>query len=158
MTKTVTASTNPAPPENRVVLHHQQPGRSRKAIVVLVVVWAVLAVLFVALHAAWWIIALLFAATLPLLIDIVANRTATLTLSDDSLHWQSGRRQGRIDLSEIDHIRLDTRLDMTVRASAVLSNRRKIRLPAECTPPSARFETALKQANVKTQRHHFSLL
>ena len=63
-----------------------------------------------------------------------------------------------VAFSEIDHFRLDTRLDFSVRATVVLRSGRKIRLPFEATPPHQAFEDALTARGVTVKRFHFQLL
>lgn len=142
---------------NDVFLFEQQ-ARNRKTFVIVITVWGVLLAALIWLDAAPWIVVFLWAFTLPAVYDLIRNPRAGLTLDTRTLRWFSGRRTGALDLSEIDHIRLDTRLDFSVRITAVLTTGRKIRLPFECTPPHQAFEDALIARGVKTQRHHFQLL
>lgn len=135
-----------------------QQARSRRTLLIVVGVWAVLSAAWVWLEAAPWIVAFLAAFTLPAVYDLIRNPKAGLTLNAQTLSWFSGRRHGALELSEIELVRLDTRLDFSVRITAVLTSGRKIRLPFESTPPHQAFEDALKAQGVKTQRHHFQLL
>lgn len=135
--------------------HH---ARSRKTALIVLGIWSLLIALWIWLDAVWWLIAFLAAFTLPALYDLICNPKAGLSLDAEALRWFSGRREGALDLSEIDHIRLDTRLDFSVRVTAVLTSGRKIRLPFESTPPHQTLEDALQAQGVKTQRHHFQLL
>lgn len=112
----------------------------------------------IVIDAAVWLMAGLALFTLPALWDLYANRSAGVTLTDTDLHWFSGRREADIKLSEIDHMRFDTRLDFSIRVSAVLAGKRRIRLPYEALPPHVEFENAFKARGVKTERHHFTLL
>lgn len=133
-------------------------GRSMAAMVVVGVVWAVLVAAWLWLDAAWWIVLGLGVFTLPALYDLALNPMAGLTLDDTELRWQSGARHVTLDLSEIDHMRLDTRLDFSVRATAMLRSGQKVRLPFEATPPHAAFETALEARGLRVKRYHFQLL
>lgn len=137
--------------------HHAQ-GRSRTTALVLLASWAGLLGLWLGLGAAGWIVLALGAFTLPALADLIRNPTAHLRLDDTTLRWSSGRRQLRLRLAEIDHIRLDTRLDLSVRATAVLVSGARLRLPFECTPPHHAFEAALTARGVAVKRFHFQLL
>ncbi|MBY5932167.1 hypothetical protein KUV51_04080 [Tateyamaria omphalii] len=96
--------------------------------------------------------------TAPALYDLMAGRKSGLTLGPESLEWFAGRRSGEIAWNKIDHIRLDTRLDFSVRASAVLTSGQKMRVPLEATPPADVFEEVLTDRGVTVKRHHFSLL
>ena len=133
-------------------------ARNPRTLIALLAVWATLAALWFWLDAAPWILGFLAVFTLPALYDLLANPVSGLRLDADTLSWHSGRRHADLALSEIDHMRLDTRLDFSVRATAVLTTGRKIRLPFECTPPHQAFEAALNAHGIKTQRHHFQLL
>jgi hypothetical protein len=136
----------------------EQQARSRKTLLIVVSIWVALVAAWIWLDAALWIVAFLAAFTLPAVSDLIRNPLSGLTLNNQTLSWFSGRRNGTLELSEIDHIRLDTRLDFSVRVTAVLTTGRKIRLPFESTPPHQAFQNALEARGVKTQRHHFQLL
>ena len=117
-------------------------GRNRATLITLVLVWAALG-------------AILF--TLPALYDLISSRRSGLVIDAAGVSWFSGQRNGSVVWSQISHIRLDTRLDMSVRTSLVLITGRKIRLPLEATPPAATFEKLLTESGVKVERRHFSL-
>ena len=88
------------------------------------------------------------------------SRDVLDTLGELFVHygpWFSGRRSGRVTTSEIDLVRLDTRLDFSVRVTLVLKNGEKVRLPFEATPPHAEFERELDPRGLKTRRTHFQL-
>ncbi len=138
--------------------HYHHSARTVTAALVVSLVWLALFAAWVWLEAANWIILLLLLFTLPALIDLIRDPQAGLHLSDDTLRWHSGRRNADVPLSEIDHVRLDTRLDFSVRATVVLTMGRKIRLPFESTPPHQAFENALQARGIKTLRFHFQLL
>ena len=135
--------------------HH---ARSRAALLVLPAIWAALAATWFWLEAAGWLIGLLGLFTLPALLEVITNPKSGLRLSATQLCWFSGKRNAEISLDQIDHIRLDTRLDMSVRVTVVLHSGRKIKLPFEATPPHRDFEAALNARGVATQRHHFTLI
>lgn len=138
--------------------HFHRDGRTMTTVLTVAGIWLVALLAWTLLSAAPWIIALILAFTLPAIWDVYSGSTATLTLSDTALKWTSGKRHAEVQLSEIDHIRLDTRLDFTVRASVVLHSGQKIRLPQDATPPHKTLETELHARDIKTQRHHFSLM
>lgn len=137
---------------------HMSQGRRPATAVIVLMVWAALLAAHLRLDAALPVTLTLAAFTLPALYDLAANPRSTLTLDQDSLSWQSGRQHARIALSEIDHLRFDTRLDMSVRLSVVRPSGVKIRVPYPATPPHAEFEQIALQAGLKTRRHHFSLM
>ncbi|MBM1632456.1 hypothetical protein JQV27_06410 [Sulfitobacter mediterraneus] len=138
-------------------LHFRRSARNRSTLITLAVIWLVLLAALLMLEAAWWIIAFLGAFTLPALWDLVRDTQSGLDLSETDLRWFTGRRSAEIALEDIDHMRLDTRLDFSVRATAVLKTGRKIRLPFECTPPHQDFEDALTAQGLKVRRTHFQL-
>lgn len=130
-------------------------NRSPQVIAILLSVYSALAVLFIAFDAVWWLIGLLALFTLPALWDFAQNTRSGLRLDQDGLRWFSGRREAGVRLSEIDHVRLDTRWDFSVRMSLVLTSEKRIRLPDESTPPHRELESRLKEAGLKVERHHF---
>lgn len=127
-------------------------------VLILAVVWVLLLAAYFWLDAAPYIVLLLVAFTLPALYDLIADPRATLSLDDQHLRWKTPRQEAEIAVSEIDHLRFDTRLDMSVRLTVVRPSGVKIRVPVSATPPHAQFEPIATQAGLKTQRHHFSLL
>ncbi len=136
---------------------YRRQGRSIGAMVLLAAIWTALACAWVLIDAAPLILGIIAACTLPALYDVVKNPASGLTLTPDQLHWHSGPRTAEIPVTEIDRLRLDTRLDFSVRTTVILKNGRKIRIPFEATPPHQSFEQALDARNIKTERHHFSL-
>ncbi len=136
---------------------YQRQGRSTGAVLLLVAIWAILICAWVLLNAAPLIIGIGTVCTLPALLDVIRNPSSGLCLAQDNLSWHSGPRTADIPLSEISGVRLDTRLDFSVRATVILKNGRKVRIPFEATPPHQDFERALNAQNIKTERHHFSL-
>ncbi|WP_415402521.1 hypothetical protein [Tateyamaria sp. SN3-11] len=133
-------------------------GRNRKTLIALIAVWGAILAAILFLDAALWLMALIAFCTAPALYDLVAGRRSGVGLSEDGLSWFAGRRSGEITWDRISHMRLDTRLDFSVRASAVLTSGRKVRLPLEATPKADTFEQILAERGIKVERHHFSLL
>lgn len=121
-------------------------------------IWMGLGAAFFLLEAAPWLLALVAIATLPATWEFLTNPASGLDLSDRELTWFSGRRHVTLARGEIERIRFDTRLDLSVRATAVLTTGKKVRLPYECTPPSQLFEAELTARGIRTERHHFSPL
>ena len=137
---------------------YRRHARSRTALLVLPALWVALGAAWLWLDASSWLVGLLALFTLPALWEVFTNPPSGLTLTSSDLSWFTGKRDAKIALSQIDHIRLDTQLDMSVRATVVLRSGRKIKLPFEATPPHRAFETALHARSVATQRHHFTLI
>lgn len=132
-------------------------GRSPRVLGVLICVYAVLLAAVLFLDAAWWLMALLALPTLPALHDLYRNPEAGLELDAKTLSWRSGRRSGTLALSEIARLRLDTRWDFSVRATAVLTSGRRIRLPDESLPPHRILEAEFLARGVQVERHHFTV-
>ncbi|WP_299725037.1 hypothetical protein [uncultured Tateyamaria sp.] len=137
---------------------YETSGRNRKTLVAVLLVWAAILAAVLFLDASLWIAGLIGLCTAPALYDLIAGRRSGVALGPDGLSWFAGRRTGQIAWNQISHMRLDTRLDFSVRSSAVLVTGRKVRLPLECTPESETFEKELSERGIKVERHHFSLL
>lgn len=138
--------------------HYRKQGRTHATLYVVAGIWFTLIALVILVQAALWLMGLVALTTLPALWDLWRNPQSGLDFTPAALTWFTGRREGSIAWSEIDRFRLDTRLDFSVRASAVLHSGRKIRLPYECTPPHQMLEAALNARGIRTERHHFSLI
>ncbi|KIC48448.1 hypothetical protein [Tateyamaria sp. ANG-S1] len=133
-------------------------GRNRRTLIALVVIWALILAAIALIDASPILMGLIALCTAPALYDLMSGRMSGLTLGTQGLAWFAGRRTGEIAWNKIDHIRLDTRLDFSVRASAMLTSGRKVRIPLEATPPADTFEQVLTERGVTVKRHHFSLL
>ena len=117
---------------------YSRQGRNPGTMIVVAAIWAVLIGTYFWLDAA------------PLLLGVLA-------LTPTTLGWHSGIRTARVAVTEISRVRLDTRLDFSVRATVVLRSGRKLRIPYEATPPHQALEAQLNANDIKTERHHFSL-
>ncbi|MGC1506682.1 MAG: hypothetical protein WA782_21395 [Sulfitobacter sp.] len=133
-------------------------GRSARTALVVAFLWVGLAILWITFDAALSIVGFLALFTLPACWDLFSNPASGLTLGTHDITWFSGRRTATVPLDEIDHIRLDTRLDFSVKATLVLKTGAKVRLPFEATPPHQPFEDALNAKGVTTKRFHFQLM
>ncbi len=130
-------------------------NRNQRTVLILIGIYAVLIGLMILLDAVWWLVALLALTTLPALWDVIKDTSAGMELTDDTLRWHTGQRQGELLLSEVDHFRFDTRWDFSVRVSAMLKSDKRLRLPDESLPPHKQFEDVLQRAGFKVERHHF---
>lgn len=133
-------------------------GRNRTTMVTVLAIWTALGAAILYLDAALWLMGLVALLTLPAVWELFVNPAAGLDLTDRELSWFTGRRRAHLARGEIERVRLDTRLDFSVRATAVLTTGRKVRLPYECTPPHRILEAALNAHGIRTERHHFSLI
>ena len=133
-------------------------GRRPATILTVLGIWSALIAAYTLLEADPLILAVIGAFTLPALYDLARNPQSILTLDETHLRWTSGRQDAQIALSEIDHLRFDTRLDMSVRLSVVRPSGVKIRVPFPATPPHTTFEPRARSAGLTTRRYHFSLI
>lgn len=133
-------------------------GRSRRTLVVVGVVWLALLVLWLGLQANVWIVLFLALFTLPACWDLIADPPSGFELSDRQISWFSGKRQAQVQLDEVNHVHLNTRLDFSVKATLVLTNGAKLRLPFEATPPDQALEAALTAQGIAVKRTHFQLI
>ncbi len=92
-------------------------GRNRATLYTVAAVWIVLLALVIAVDAAPWLMALIGLTTLPALWDLYRNPLSGLDFTSHGLQWFSGSRKGAVAWSEIERVRLDTRLDFSVRVS-----------------------------------------
>lgn len=138
-------------------LRHRSTGRSIRALVTLALVWAGLAGLWLGLQASLYLVGAVFLLTLPALWEFVTAKPSGLDLGPSQIRWFSGRHEGEVALRMIEHVRFDTRLDLSVRVTLHLHSGRKIRLPHDSLPDIDTLKTTLEQAGVRTQTHHFSL-
>lgn len=130
-------------------------GRNLRTVLAVAGIYLVLAAAFFWLNAAPFLIALLVLPTLPALFDLWRNPSAGLSLDDQALRWHSGRRKAEVILSEVDHMRFDTRWDFSVRVSVMTHQGKSIQLPQESLPPHRQFETELSARGLNVVRHHF---
>ncbi|MEP3637918.1 MAG: hypothetical protein ABJN14_11725 [Paracoccaceae bacterium] len=133
-------------------------GRRPATGLVVAGVWGVLILAVVVFGAAMWLVAVFALFTLPALYDLLANPKAGMRFGRDTVRWFSGSRDAELPWDQVDRVRLDTRLDLSVRACFILITGRKVRVPFEATPPHEQFESALVARGVKVERHHFSLV
>lgn len=138
--------------------HFTRKGRSWATLIAIVITWLLCLIAWTVFDASGWIVGIVLAFSLPAVWDMYSARLAGASLSDSDLSWFSGDQSVTVPLSEIDHMRLVTRLDLSVRAAVVLKTGRKMRLPPESTPPHQAFETALTESGLKVERHHFTFL
>ncbi len=132
-------------------------ARTPRTVAIVIAIYMVLVAAVVLVDAAWWLMAGLAVLTIPALFDLWRDPSTGIRLGPNSLDWHSGRRSGSLGLSEIDHMRFDTRYDFSVRVTAVLKNEKKVRLPYEALPPHRAFETEFTVRGIRVERHHFTI-
>ena len=133
-------------------------GRSRATTLTLAAAYLLIFAVWALLDAHPLILAALAVPTLPALADLWRNPQAVTCLDHDHLRWRDGRRQAEVALAEIDHLRMDTRLDLSVRTTVVLTSGERLRIPPAAQPPHRDFEQALTARRVAVRRHHFTAL
>lgn len=136
---------------------YRRRGRDRRTALIVIAVWTALILGWLFLEMSRWIVLGLGAFTLPALWDHYANPLSGMAINAHKIAWFSGRRDAEVALEQVDHLRLDTRLDFSVRATVVLKDGRKLRIPFEATPPHLLLETALAERGIPTRRFHFQL-
>ncbi len=136
---------------------HHSTARRPAAALVLLAVWGGIVALWLAVGMAAWVAALLLATTLPAAWDFATGRRAALVLDDAQIRWRSGGQEGEIALARIDHVRLETRLDLSVRVRVVLDSGKRLTLPQDALPTPQVLESELAARGVRSQRHHFAL-
>lgn len=136
---------------------HARRQRRWLTAAVLIAVYAALAGAVIVIDAAWWLMAALALPSLPALWELFADPAAGLRLDARALSWHSGRRRAEIALSEIDHMRFDTRWDLSVRVSAVLKTGKRLRLPHESLPPHRVLAAECAARGLRIERHHFTV-
>lgn len=139
-------------------MKYEVSGRNGRAIGLLAAIYLFTAAALVFLEAHIWIVAGVVVMTLPALWDILVDRGAGLTLDGSGLTWFSGDISDAVALSAIDHVRFDTRMDLSVKVTVILAQGCKIRLPYDCLPPHRAFEAQLVGLKIRTERHHFGQL
>lgn len=139
-----------------MILSHELSARRPKSMLMIGLTWIILILLWLLMDAALWILIPIGLFTLPAIFEAVRGDVAKLTLSSDALTWQSARHSGQAPVTDIDHLRFDTRLDFAINARLHLINGATIRLPVECVPPYDAFCAALDSAGIRHERHHFS--
>lgn len=139
-------------------LTYAATGRSMRTAVVVALIWLAVLAAGVFLAMSSWIMAFMLAFTLPALWDLISNPPSGLALDEDRITWFSGKRHAEVALDEIELVRLDTRLDFSVKVTLILKTGAKIRIPFEATPPHVDLENALTARGITVQRHHFQLM
>lgn len=137
---------------------YTRSARSPRALILVALWWLVILILYTVLDAAPIIVLLLGCASLPSLFEIGAGATSRLQITASEIAWRSGRRGATLPRGQLKSVRLDTRLDFSLRMTLLTHQGAKIRLPYECVPPAADIETALQQHDIPYERHHFTLL
>lgn len=136
-----------------MIYRFERRARSASTLLMLAAIWAVLLGLWFALNMAWWIGVLLGALTLPALWDVIRDARATLEIWPGRIVWTAAFSSG--DRSDVEHVRLNRRLDGSMKVLLVHVGGATTRLPPDIAPPADKLENALKDAGISAQRHPF---
>ncbi|MEM0946926.1 MAG: hypothetical protein AAGK37_05940 [Pseudomonadota bacterium] len=102
------------------------------------------------------LIAVTALAVSPALYEIIRGTNATLRVDDNKIAWTSGTRAGEVPLNQIDTARLATTLDFSQRATLILKNGTKLRLPPESLPPGRALDGECEKRGIAHRRSLFS--
>ena len=102
------------------------------------------------------IVAVAALAVAPAAYDLARGTTATLTLTDRDIAWASGTRAVTVPLAEIDQAVLATTLDFSQRATLLLRDGRRVRIPPECLPGGRILDSELDARGIGNRRSLFS--
>ena len=133
-------------------------GRNWTTLITVLAIWVVLVVLIIRVDMSIVLAVAVVLCTLPAFYDLITARAAGLRLDATTLSWHAGTKTGEVSIKKIKHISFDTRLDLSVRLTAVLHIGQKVKIPFEATPPHRAFEAELESRGIKTERHHFGFV
>ena len=133
-------------------------GRNWTTLIVTLSVWVILAFLLLRVEMAPRLAMIVFLFTLPAVYDLISARASGIKVNGDQIAWYAGKRDNSVAASLIDHIKLDTRLDLSVRCTLVLSSGQKVKVPFEACPNHRALETQLQAHGYVTRRQHFGFV
>ncbi|WP_417712763.1 hypothetical protein [Pseudophaeobacter arcticus] len=139
-------------------LHFQRRGRSW-ALASAIFLWLA-ALIFggIALEISAWLLAVLALPTLPGLWELWRNPMSRLALTADQICWFTATGNTAVPLAKVSLLRLDRRWDLSFRATLILEDGQKLRMPQHVLPPVEQLEEALSARGIPSQRHHFTVL
>ena len=130
-------------------------GRNRSHIIILAVVYCGLMLLYARWDASLWIIGFLMFATVPLVMDIIADRRGEFVFDDNGVQWSTQKSIIQITLAQIDSVTFKTRLDGSRKMTLMTTDGQKIVVPPHLTPPYPAITAALDAKGIKHRAHHF---
>ena len=137
---------------------HTHQGRNGKLILWLALVWGGVVLATALFDLTPWIAGLVLVFTLPGLWEVITNPTSTLELDQSTLSWSGPRETASILLAGLKEVRLDTRLDFSVRVTLIRRDDTKFRLPPDTLPHHTVLERELTARGITVTRHHFALM
>jgi len=140
-------------------MKHSRSFRNRKQAILLALLWGAGFGLYIVLEASPIIVALLFLVSLPAAYDFLRGDTATLEITSEHVKWSWRKHDHTVDLSNIAHVQLTTRLDLSLRMTLHLTSGRKLRVIDPCVIGTAHdLEMTFANFGIRVKRSHFSLL
>ncbi len=136
----------------------QRASRGPRAVGFVVLWWLVIFALYAFLNGSWVILAILALCSVPALLDIYRGTSAALQITAKDIQCRSGKRAGSLARRQLKSVKLDTRLDLSLRMTLLTYQGEKLRLPYECIPKASDIEAALKAQDILYERHHFTLM
>ena len=140
------------------LLQFERQGRSAQLIVAIALWSAALLLGAFLLQITSGILFVLALPLLPGLWELWRNPVSGLTLTENQISWFCGARNTGVALPEIASLRLDRRWDFSFRATLILRNGAKIRLPQPALPPVQLLEDQLNAKGIPSERHHFTVI
>jgi hypothetical protein len=138
-------------------LRHSTQGRSLRTALAVVAALALLFGLYL-VGTLVWLLAVFALFVVPALLDLLRNPQARFELTESDLTWETARLSAALPISRIARVRLDTRWDFSVRATLILHDGTKLRIPQAVMPPHRALEEALKACHIPVERHHFRVI
>lgn len=138
-----------------LIVHNQ--GRTLRTFGALVLAAALLGGLY-SIGTMTWILVFLSLFAIPALVDLLLNPVSTFEMTDDTMRWKCPTQSGELTLDRIRQVRLDTRLDVSVRVTVMLVDGSKLRLPQDVLPAHKTLEEAFQARGIKVERHHFRVI
>jgi aminopeptidase N len=136
----------------------QRAARGPRAVGFVVLWWLIIFALYAFLNGSWVILAILALCSVPALLDIYRGTSTALQITAKNIQWRSGKRAGSLARGQLRSVRLDTRLDLSLRMTLLTYQGEKLRLPYECIPKASDIEAVLKAQDIPYERHHFTLM
>ena len=136
----------------------ERQGRSRATVLGLVLFLGLLVAAWIILNAAFVVVVGLSLFSIPAILDLIRNPKSGMRLDEANLHWYHGRISNTLPRAEIERIRIDLRMDRSLKMTAELKNGKKIRVIQPAIPPLSELEKGLEAQGMPYQKHPFSFM
>lgn len=138
-------------------LRHQQAGRNRRSVTIIVLfVAGLIALLFADVH--WALILILSLFGLPTFVDVVFNPVAEFELDDDRVRWKNATQEAEIGFEKIKSVHFATRLNVAFRITLIMYDDAKVQIPQDVLPPRRDLETAFERHNIPIVKDRLRLI